>query len=147
MVFIGPAVLFLLLFIVYPIGFSLYISFHDFFLVSPRPPSFVAHHQVDSVTLDGFDDRPRLARALAERLFDQDVLAGRRCRLDEGPMRHRRRADVDRVEIGAVGQALGAVGAREVGKALEEAAERLRIAFGPEARALAAEREQTSTWR
>ena len=38
---IGPAVLFLLLFIVYPTGFSLRISLHDFFLITPRPPSFV----------------------------------------------------------------------------------------------------------
>ena len=52
MVFIGPAVLFLLLFIVYPIGFSLWIGFHDFFLISPRPPSFVGLENYRTVFAD-----------------------------------------------------------------------------------------------
>ena len=52
LVFIGPAVLFLLLFIVYPIGFSLWISLHELFLVSPRPPSFAGLENYRTI----FDD-------------------------------------------------------------------------------------------
>ena len=66
----------------------------------------VAHHQMDSMARDGFDDRPRLARAVTDRLLEKDALAGRRGHLDEGCVRPRCRADVDCVETGVVGQQL-----------------------------------------
>ena len=59
---------------------------------------------MDAETLDGIDDRLRLAQAVAERLLDEDVPAGRHGRLDEGSMRCRRRADVDRIDTGVAGK-------------------------------------------
>ena len=60
---------------------------------------------------------------------------------DAGPLVRNRRGD-DEVDFRIFEQALGLVDSREVGKALEEATERLRLAFGPEPRARTAEREK-----
>lgn len=53
LVFIGPGMTFLCAFVIFPILYSVYISFHDFFLGSKRPPSWVALENYRFILADG----------------------------------------------------------------------------------------------
>ena len=109
-------------------------------------PHLESLREVDGPDAPGLRPDPLHLRELRERsdprLVRHHVLAvAHRPHRDAGPFVRNRRGD-DEVDVRILEQPLGVVGPREAGEALEEAAERLRIAIGPEPRARATEVEK-----